>query len=412
MHTHHGDRRHGVTLLVCLLIMISVAPIHVRGQDATPTTKRIELPAPTGPHAVGRTSFDWADSSRVELFTDDPADVRELAVWVWYPAAPAATSEPAAYLPGEWGAVLGPVLGFDPSRVAAHSVESAPLAGEPASYPVLIFSPGSGFFAAAYAALAEELASHGYIVVGVNHPYNANVTVFADGRVILGVPDAQPLPPDVDGQGGTGDTITEIHAADLQFVLDQLERLNDEAGPFQGRLDRSRIGLVGHSLGGAAAAEACRVDRRCDAAVDMDGALWGEAAATGLPVPFLLLMAEQPSCRELAASGLTTIEECETAQAVLTPTWETAHQAARPGYWLTVAGSRHGSFSDLPFLPLPSELADPLLGGATIVPARMWRVTNDYLLAFFDRHLNGVPSPLLDGPSPAYPEVEFVPGGA
>ena len=84
------------------------------------------------------------------------------------------------------------------------------------------------------------------------------------------------------------------------------------------------------------------------------------------------------------------------------------HESAQPGYWVVIAGSRHGSYSDAPFLPAGAEILRSLVGGATIEPERMWRVTSDLLLAFFDAHLNGNPAPLLDGPSPDYPEVRFV----
>jgi predicted dienelactone hydrolase len=398
--------------LVAALSVTVLGPVAVLSQEATPETAAVELPPPTGPFTVGRTSFDWADANRIEPFTEDRGDVRELVVWVWYPAAPSPDVEPAAYLPGAWGEQLAPILGFDPERIMTHSVVDAPFATTEPSFPILIFSPGSGFFPAVYAALAEELASHGNVIVGVTHSYNSTVTVFDDGRVVPTAPEAQPLPPDAEGQGGTGTAITELHAADLRFVLDQVEDLNRESSPFAGRLDLSRIGVFGHSLGGAAAAEMCRVDRRCDAGVNMDGGLWGEAAATGVAAPFLLLMANQPTCAELAETGLTTVAECEAARSILEPGWETAYASAQPGYWLEIAGSRHGSFSDLSFLPIPAELVAPFLGGATIAPDRMWRVTSDVLLAFFDRHLNGSPAPLLAGPSAKYPEIKFVSEGS
>jgi len=206
------------------------------------------------------------------------------------------------------------------------------------------------------------------------------------------------------------ETVTELHAADLAFVLDQLEGLDDETGPFAGRLDLSRIGVLGHSLGGAAAAEFCRVDRRCDAGVNMDGLFWGQAVETGVPVPLLLLMSEDRPCAEVAQLENVTVETCEAIEALFAASWQTVRDTAQPGSWLIIEGSRHGSYSDAPFLPAGAEILRALVGGTTIEPDRMWRVTSDLLLAFFDRHLNGTPAPLLDGPSPEYPEVQFVDG--
>jgi hypothetical protein len=99
-----------------------------------------ELPAPTGPHRVGRVSYDWVDASRDDPYAGRPGEKRELAVTVWYPAAPVTGAEPGAYLPGWWKAI-GLVWGFDPARVRAHAVPDVPAAPGSAGYPALVFSP-------------------------------------------------------------------------------------------------------------------------------------------------------------------------------------------------------------------------------------------------------------------------------
>jgi predicted dienelactone hydrolase len=397
-------------LLLSLLFTAFTDPRGVVAQQASPVLAEAEiaLPTPTGPYGVGRTSFDWVDPSRDEPFTDDPADRRELVIWVWYPAERMSDADRATYLPGTWGALMGQALRFDLDQISVHAVEGTPVARGEARYPVVILSPGSGFMPAVYTALAEELASHGFIVVGVNHTYNASVTVFADGRVVPAAPEAQPQPTDMNAMRAAGEVVTQLHAADLGFVLDQLEALDDATGPFAGRLDLSRIGVLGHSLGGAAAAELCRVDRRCAVGVNMDGLVWGEAAETGVPVAFLLLMAENQPCEEVAQLEDVTVELCAALETLFMESWQTVQETAAPGSWVIIDGSRHGSYSDAPFLPAGAEILRSLVGGATIEPERMWRVTSDLLLAFFDRHLRGNAAPLLDGPSPEYPEVQFV----
>jgi predicted dienelactone hydrolase len=398
-----------IVLIWVLIVGLADAP-GVLAQEASPVPTAITLPAPTGPQAVGRTGFEWIDRSRDEPFTDDPADHRELVIWMWYPAEPMPAAERAAYLPGLWGDLIGDALGLDLDRVAVHAVADAPVASGQPRYPLVLLSPGSGFMPAVYTALAEEFASHGFIVIGVNHTYNSSVTVFADGRVVPAASEAQPQPTDLDTMRAAGETVTELHAADLAFVLDRLEALDGEPGPFAGRLDLSRIGVLGHSLGGAAAAELCRVDRRCDAAVNMDGLFWGEVAEAGVPVPFLLLMAESQPCAAVAQREDVPVALCEALDALFTESWQTVQETAAPGTWVIIDGSRHGSYSDAPFLPARAEILRSLLGGATIEPERMWRVTSDLLLAFFNAHLSGTPAPLLDGPSPEYPEVQFVDG--
>jgi hypothetical protein len=66
-----------------------------------------ELPAPTGPHAVGRTSFHWVDHARGELDTADPDDVRELMVHLFYPAEIGSDAPRAVYVP-DADPMLGP----------------------------------------------------------------------------------------------------------------------------------------------------------------------------------------------------------------------------------------------------------------------------------------------------------------
>ena len=402
--------RGRLIVFVALLIVGLASPGGVSAQEASPVPAEITLATPTGPYGVDRTSLEWTDSARDESFTDDPADRRQLVIWVWYPAEPMPDAARAAYLPGVWGELVGDALRIDLDRITIHAIEGAPVALDEPRYPVVILSPGSGFVPAFYAALAEELASHGFIVVGVNHSYNASVTVFADGRVVPAAPGAQPQPMDMDAMRATGVAMTEIHAADLAFVLDRLEALDDETGSFQGRLDLTRIGILGGSLGGAAAAELCRVDRRCRAGVNMDGLFWGEAAETGVPVPFLLLMSEHRPCAEVAQLENVTVAQCEAVEALFAESWQTVRDTAQLGSWLIIEGSRHGSYSDAPFLPAGAEILRALVGGATIKPDRMWRVTSDLLLAFFNRHLHGTPAPLLTGPSAEYPEVQFVNG--
>src|SRR5215213_11145711 len=120
---------------------------------------------------------------------------------------------PRPYLPGLWGDLVGDALALDLSRITVHAVEDAPVAADEPRYPLVLLSPGSGIMPAVYTALAEELASHGFIVVGVNHTYNASVTVFADGRVVPAAPEAQPQPTEMDAMRAVGETVTEFHAA-------------------------------------------------------------------------------------------------------------------------------------------------------------------------------------------------------
>jgi predicted dienelactone hydrolase len=376
------------------------------------------LPAPSGRYHVGRTSCDWVDSQRAEIYSSNPQDRRELFVWVWYPAAPDAAAERAAYLPEPW-APTGQFLGLDATGLHSHAVADVEVATDQATYPALVMSP-SGFPPLLLAAIAEELASHGYVVVGVNHTYETAVTVFADGRTVPVNPDAQAgaLGP----QAGPHEerlrqraAVCEYKAADLASVGGWLGRLAAGAdGPLAGRIDLGRLGAFGHSFGGNAALEWCRHDERCLAAANLDGALWTEVGRVGLKRPVLQVLAEHPefapSGPEAVAAGLATDAAAfEAEKAITLGGWRTVQEQGRPGYTVQVAGATHLSFMDVPLLPLPGESpAKAMLAATQIDARRMWRITCDLLLAFFATHvLQEGSASLLEEPSRDYPELSF-----
>jgi dienelactone hydrolase len=384
------------------------------------TSEPAGLPAPTGRHRVGRASFDLVDPNRAEIYSTNPQDRRKLVIWAWYPAAPGPDAKRAAYLPEPW-APAGQLFGLDAAGLLSHAVAEAPVADERSSYPVLVQSQ-SGFPPLLLAAIAEELASHGYVVVGVNHTYESAVTVFADGRAVAVNPEAQagvlgPQTGPYQERFRQRAAVCDYKAADLASVADQLERLPaDAAGLLGGRLDLSRLGSFGHSFGGNAALQWCRNDRRCRAAANLDGALWTEVGRVGLDRPVLQLLAEHPEFARSGADAVTAgaatdVAAYDTEKSITFGGWRTVHDRARPGYTVQVTGATHVSFMDVGLLPLPAEgPVQAMLAATSIDPRRMWRVACDVLLAFFATHLEHEPVPsLLEGPSDNYPELRYGP---
>ena len=377
------------------------------------------LPAPTGPHRVGRVAVDWVDATRHEIYSTNPDDVRELVVWIWYPAIHHPSSERAAYLPGPW-APVAEFLGLDVGGVRSHAVSDAAVGDAASRYPVLVFSP-SGFPPLLFGSLAEELASHGYVVVGVNHTYETTVTVFGDGRIVPMNPDAiggalGPQAGSHEAVFGARAAVCERKAVDLAFVADQVARLDaDSTSRFADRLDTNRVGGIGHSFGGNAAVEWCRTDPRCRAAVNLDGAIWTEVGKVGLERPALQVLAEHDefavSPDEAVTMGIAPSAEWFEAEKELTfGGWRTIHSLARPGYTVRIVGATHMSFMDVPFLPrIDGAAVEAMLAATTIDVRRMWRITSDLVLAFFARHFDGATTALLDGPNPQWPEAVFGP---
>ena len=156
-------------------------------------------------------------------------------------------------------------------RVETHAVAGAPFARQVTRAPVLIFSPGGGLVREIYAAQLENLASHGFVVAAVTHPYDGVVAVYPDGHSIAYDAKRWPQIPSFLGEWNLNQL--EWHSRDIRFVLDELERADRTATrlPFAGHLDLKRVGALGHSFGGVAAAKACQTDRRFTACLNQDG---------------------------------------------------------------------------------------------------------------------------------------------
>ncbi|WP_406194512.1 alpha/beta hydrolase [Kitasatospora sp. NBC_01560] len=350
--------------------------------------ERIDLPAPTGDRPIGTVSLHLVDRARQDPFSPVPAP-RELMVQLWYPAT-ATTGRPRApYLSPRVAAAVEQRLPLEPGvlvRLRPTARLGAPAA--PGALPLLVLSHGRTGGRSNCTALAEELAARGYLVAAVDHTYDAAAVEFPDGRVVLGALEDDPADPDA---ADRKEISTRV--GDLRFVVTELTTGGTARRPGLPRADRHRTGVLGHSMGGAAAAEAVRQDDRFAAGLDLDGGLFGSPVPhTGLNRPFLLL---------------TSLADHDT--------WRLWREHQRGwGRQLRIRTAGHLSFTDLPHAAgpgrlaehLPAEVYSELFG--TVAPSRATALARAYTLAHFDRVLRGCPAPLLDGPTPRHPEVDFV----
>lgn len=367
----------------------------------------IALPAPTGHFAVGRTSYSWVNGAQVDDLAPSPGAKREVLAWIWYPSAGGPIA-PAEYLPSPWheprarssGVLLSQFLTRDPSAVHVNSSSNPAISPEQNSYPVVLMRPGGSALTTDFTTLAEDLASHGYVVVGFDAPYRSGVVVFPDGRIALRSPAANT--DDLDASGGQEHfvkTILPMWSGDAQFVADQLDRLNtaDPSGRFKGRLDMRRLGIFGHSFGGATALQFCHDDSRCKAGIDLDGEPLGNMIKDGVTQPFLFLLSDHGDLS--APEPHKVIGDLESIYDRL-PNGRSL---------LFIHGANHFSFSDQILLKSQYLIGtlQHLKGG--LDPRRGLRITTDYVHTFFDVYLKGAPASLLDNLLRLYPEVQAVP---
>ncbi|MCC8250716.1 alpha/beta hydrolase family protein [Saccharothrix luteola] len=373
----------GLAFLIALTLVLSTTP--ASASEPEPAEATPYLPAPTGRHPVGTTSLHLTDTARLDPWV--PTTNRELMVSLFYPTASARGPKKQYMTPAESQAALeeGGITTVPPdalSHVRTNAVVDARPVGRRHGLPLVVLSPGYKRSRATLTTLAEDLASHGYVVAVVDHTYENVATTFPDGRV------APCASCELFHDHEFWLKLGEGRAADVSFVLDQL------TGPLRHHrganlVDASRIAMGGHSVGGASSLVAARADARIRAAIDVDGVISTPVPAPGMAQPVMLLGRE-----DNYAPGRDGVKSWQDTWPMLTG-WKR---------WLVVAGMSHPSFTDIGVV-LPQLGIGP---GGGVPGERGAAITRAYVRAFFDLHLRGEPQPLLDRPSARYPEVSVV----
>ena len=359
-----GITRFALALLVCFGILHLQFGTEANLQTTSKPVSHaplnrleLQLPAPTGPLAVATKIYTWTDHSRLEKASNNPEDFRQLVVQVWYPtddgSGPAAPYVPmlSAYR-RVWDAADLEVA----ARVVTHSRwNKRPRPGM--NFPVVVFSHGWQGTRSEYTSIAEDLASHGYAVFGIDHPYM--------GRVAL--PSGLVTEPTED-QFQNRAEIMDYYAKDVRFAIDAISGLNaaDPDGTFTGTLKLSRIAAIGHSSGFVAAGTACRLDHRISACVNLDAPGFSTSDLAGLTQPLLWVRLERagPVPQDFLKS------------------------TTSPVYELQIVGTNHGSVEDWDYL----EAKTPLLRDKA---AEHLRLVRKYLAAFLGTYLKDQNSELL-----------------
>jgi predicted dienelactone hydrolase len=255
-----------------------------------------------------------------------------------------------------------------------------------------------------YSVLAEDLASHGYVVVAFDAPYRTSVVAFPDGRAITRMPANNPEL--AFGSADSAQLINGLLAAwtsDIGFVLDRLRRLDtvDAGGRFAGHLALTHVGVFGHSLGGVEAAQFCVRDARCAAGVDIDGAPVGAIQRDTIRHPFMFLLSDH--------GDASTEGEGHQIMAAIQSIYNRLPSDSR--VMATIRGANHFTFSDDGALLKSGAVRWALrrFGVLRIDGQRQLVITTYCLRLFFDAHVKdaGAAAPALA--SAQYPEL-FITG--
>jgi dienelactone hydrolase len=371
-----------LSIILISLILLALASAYF----LTQRNKTVTLPKPSGPFTVGRIGYDWTDDSRSDAFSETKVHKRKLSIWIWYPSALTHNAKNAKYFPDKWEAIQNkdsgmPYLQQNFKTIQNHSFQGVPLSTTQSTYPLIVFEPGMGNIVFNYTTLAENLASQGYIVVGINPTYSSRYVVFSDGSVAYRTTKGS-IPENniTDKQmNDIGSRLMKTWTGDMKFGINKIGEMNTEQGNIWSRhIDMKHIGAFGHSFGGAASANACLVDSRIKASIDIDGYLYG---VKGSPKkPFMFIMSEHSKKNDPF------FQEFNKIQGIY-------HRFKKDGYLIEIPKTAHFSFTDNAVFFSPILKVMRVYG--TIDGERGLQITNSYMTAFFDKYLKNKNSPLL-----------------
>lgn len=263
------------------------------------------------------------------------------------------------------------------------------------TYPLLVFSHGATGIKSSNTSTFMELASHGYVVVSIDHPYHSFYTVSEDGTRTLIDSDYNLEISNLNNEGVyTNEELFELiqkwmklRTEDINFVLDTIIEQSQVGSNSVAKLaNTEKIGVFGHSMGGAASVWISKKRSDIDAVVNLDAPFFSEldynkeiddfvALSDAYTTPLLNIYSDDV-WEQLESNSLYVANKLNNEQ-------------FQQAYTTHFKGAKHLSFTDLPLVsPI---LANILQGGkAAIDKYYSIETTNELILEFFDYELKGM----------------------
>ena len=383
--------------IICLFIIL------ITGYLLPKALPIFELPKPTGKYKIGA-QYIHLKTDREETITETPDDKRELMIKVWYPANIKNENKEPYLNNGDRISFATkynlPNSTFNYLNYIETNTYLQPKVYEE-KFPVLIFSHGSYSKASGYYAIIEEIVSHGYIVLNINHTYESTGTLFPDGRLKLYNQEydkkhisnqkmaelawkshqdynnakneaTQLLVSENILKNYIAADISKRWAKDIVSVIDELQNWNQNSF-LANHLDTSKIGVFGYSQGASAAGQAILDDDRISAGINLDGVQWGKIIDTTLTKPFLVISSDwkapHPNFNKYAYQNGST----------------------SAFYDAKIINSGHASFMDIPLMINIPKLNE----AGSINPNEAYKTINKIVLSFFDKYLKSKENNLL-----------------
>ena len=225
----------------------------------------------TGMYDVGTQRMVWVDSTRTNWYEPDYGPYRKLMAQIWYPANISNTDKKSNYIDNNKALTYTIGLqGYDVPEILTNQIGyincnswENPKPYFQKKFPILIFSHGHGGLRTQNTNQVEELVSHGYIIIAVDHTFDAGFVEFPDGEIIYSLtsrPNDDPLV----------ETAEQFYARfgfrvdDINFIVKQIDKFSKIDFDIDQIMDKSNIGIFGHSFGfgikdGKSAKEMARV---------------------------------------------------------------------------------------------------------------------------------------------------------
>lgn len=313
-----------------------------------------KLPAKTGNFIVKTQTFTETNPSQIETFTNT-GEFRTVTFECWYP------------------------------ENASTKV------------PLTLFSHGAFGVRMSNTSTYENLASNGYVVCAIDHSYHAAATIDVEGNFTLGSDAFKNEIIQANQEVYTPEEELAIYkkwfgvrTSDIAFVLDFIKEkaIDQQTDIVFDKIDPNKIGLFGHSLGGAASAQLGRTRQDIDAVINLDGTMLGEYVGLEKDQPIL-----NPTPYPIAILNFYSQDVQDHIDAnpeFIYPNKEIS-KTSENAFEVTIAGSNHMSYTDLPmFSPILSDLLSGVSGSsskATVDPRECIETTNELILRFFDVYL-------------------------
>lgn len=348
-------------LNVLLIIVLLVPSFIFTGYNGLPVT---------GEYEIGETSAILVDSERLDPFEQDGSS-REVPVHFYYP----------------------------------KNAEG--------QFPLVVFSHGAFGYYQSNSSTYMELASNGYVVVALDHPHQAFFTNDTAGKLVTVDPAFMSTAVVVNGgeSGIEPEELLKIYkdwmdlrTGDMDLVVDELEEAaksgttddswfiagseTDAVNTVISMMDTSKIGLMGHSMGGATSVALGREREDITAVVDIDGTMLSEY--TGLEDGKYTVNAEPYTVPILEFTNWDSYADLEEIEAYTAengdyPNFVLMNNAAE-GFKTTIRDTKHMDYTDLPLL---SPTIGKMLGSGDRDNVETMNIVNSTILQFYNCYLKG-----------------------